>query len=110
MRARDGAYHQGTVWGWLMGPFIEAWIRVRGDTPEARQEARTRFFVPFVEHYGAAATGQIAEIADGAAPHTPRGCPFQAWSVAEALRLSEDVLRIRPDATLRKRAKRVRVG
>ncbi len=110
MRARDGAYHQGTVWGWLIGPFIEAWIRVRGDTSEVRQEARTRFFVPFVEHYGAAATGQIAEIADGAAPHTPRGCPFQAWSVAEALRLSEDVLRIPPDATLRKRAKRVRVG
>ncbi len=110
MRARDGAYHQGTVWGWLMGPFVEAWVRVRGGSAAARREARTRFLVPFVEYYSAAATGQIAEIADGAVPHVPRGCPFQAWSVGEALRLSEDVLCIRPDATLRKRAKRVRVG
>jgi glycogen debranching enzyme len=93
-----------------MGPFVEAWIRVRGGSAAARREARTRFLVPFVEFYSAAATGQIAEIADGAVPHVPRGCPFQAWSVGEALRLSEDVLCIRPDATLRKRAKRVRVG
>ena len=112
MRARDGAYHQGTVWGWLMGPFVEAWVRVRGDTPEARHEARTRFLVPFVEHYGASDTGQIAEIADGAAPHAPRGCPFQAWSVGEALRLSEDVLRIdqRAHTPPRKRGRRARVG
>jgi predicted glycogen debranching enzyme len=110
MGLRDAAYHQGTGWGWLMGPFVEAWVRVRGGTVEARQEARTRFFVPFIEHYGAAASGQISEIADGAAPHRARGCPFQAWSVGEALRLAEGVLRIDAPAVLPARGKSARVG
>ena len=110
IRARDGAYHRGTVWAWLMGPFIEAWVRVRGDTAEARELAREQFFNPFVEHYGASETGQIAEIADGVAPHTPRGCPFQAWSVGEALRLSDDVLRVDSRATLLARMRRSRFG
>jgi glycogen debranching enzyme len=92
MRQRDGAYHQGTVWPWLAGAFVEAWVRVRGDTPDARHEAGARFLSPLISHYEASAPGHIAEIADGDAPHTPGGCPFQAWSVGEALRLAEDVL------------------
>jgi len=85
-RARDSAYHQGTVWPWLMGPFIEAWVRVRGDTAAAKAEARSRFLVPLLAHLDSAGIGHLPEIADAEAPHTPRGCPFQAWSVAEALR------------------------
>jgi predicted glycogen debranching enzyme len=94
MRQRDGAYHQGTVWPWLMGPFIEAWVRVRGDSPETRQDARVRFLAPLVRHYEASAPGHIGEIADGDAPHAPNGCPFQAWSVGEVLRVAEDVLHL----------------
>jgi len=96
MRARDGAYHQGTVWPWLLGPFVEAWVRVRGDTVEARHEARRRFLEPLLAHLNEAGLGHISEIADAEPPHTPRGCPFQAWSVGEALRLQLDVLRDGP--------------
>jgi predicted glycogen debranching enzyme len=96
MRARDGAYHQGTVWPWLLGPFVEAWVRVRGDTVEARHEARHRFLEPLLEHLNHAGLGHVSEIADADPPHTPRGCPFQAWSVGEALRLDLDVLSDRP--------------
>jgi predicted glycogen debranching enzyme len=94
LRQRDGAYHQGTVWPWLTGPFVEAWLRVRGDTPDNRQAATTRFLTPLLRHFDASAPGHIGEIADGDAPHTAGGCPFQAWSVGEALRLVEDVLRV----------------
>ena len=94
MRERDGAYHQGTVWPWLTGAFVDAWLRVRGDSPEARREASARFLAPLIRHYESSGTGHIAEIADGDAPHTPNGCPFQAWSVGEALRLVEDVLHV----------------
>jgi len=87
-RERDGAYHQGTVWPWLLGPFVEAWVRVRGGTPEARHEARVRFLEPLLAHLDDAGLGHLPEIADGDPPHTPRGCPFQAWSVGEALRLA----------------------
>lgn len=90
--SRDAAYHQGTVWPWLMGPFIEAWVRVRGDTIEAREEARQRLFQPMLDHLNEAGLGHISEIADGDQPHTPRGCPFQAWSVAELLRVEKQVL------------------
>ena len=86
-RERDGAYHQGTVWPWLMGPFVEAWIRVRGGTRSAKDEARRRFLEPMLTLLDPAGTGHLPEIADGEAPHTARGCPFQAWSVGEALRL-----------------------
>ena len=89
VRQRDGAYHQGTVWPWLAGPFVEAWLRVHGDTPENRQFARTRFLAPLLRHYEQSAEGHIGEIADGDAPFTAAGCPFQAWSVGEALRLDE---------------------
>ncbi|HKG94741.1 MAG TPA: amylo-alpha-1,6-glucosidase [Gemmatimonadaceae bacterium] len=94
MRARDAAYHRGTVWPWLAGAFIEAWVRVRGGTPEAKQAARERFLVPLLEHYAGAAPGHIAELADAEPPHAPGGCPFQAWSVGEALRVTETVLRV----------------
>jgi len=92
IRERDGSYHQGTAWPWLLGAFVEAWVRVRAGTAEAKQEARDRFLVPLLRHLDEAGLGHISEIADGDAPHTPRGCPFQAWSVGEAIRLDRDVL------------------
>jgi predicted glycogen debranching enzyme len=95
VRSRDGSYHQGTIWPWLLGPFVEAWVRVRHDTPAIRREARKRFFDPLLEHLGQGGVGHISEIADADPPHTPRGCPFQAWSVGEALRLDLSVLAAR---------------
>ena len=87
-RARDGAYHQGTVWPWLLGPFTEAWLRTRGNTEPARAEARTRFLAPLEAHRTSHGLGHITEVADGDAPHTPGGCPFQAWSLGEYLRIA----------------------
>ncbi len=87
VRERDGAYHQGTVWPWLIGPFVEAWVRVRGSTQDAKRAASVRFLAPLLKHLDAAGLGHLPEIADGDPPHTPRGCFFQAWSVGEALRL-----------------------
>jgi predicted glycogen debranching enzyme len=84
---RDSSYHQGTVWPWLMGPFVEAWLRVRGSTDEAKREAYTRFVEPIVQHLETAGLGHVSEIADADPPHTPRGCPFQAWSVGELIRM-----------------------
>ena len=92
-RARDGAYHQGTVWPWLLGPFVEAWVRVRGGGEEAKRQARERFLGPLATQLGVYGLGHLPEIADGDPPHTPRGCPFQAWSMGELLRLSFEVLR-----------------
>jgi predicted glycogen debranching enzyme len=92
VRERDGAYHQGTVWPWLIGPFVEAWVRVRGNTAAVKREARARFLTPLLDHLSAAGAGHISEVADGDPPHTPGGCPFQAWSVGEALRLDRVVL------------------
>ncbi|HEX6767036.1 MAG TPA: amylo-alpha-1,6-glucosidase [Polyangiaceae bacterium] len=88
-RERDGAYHQGTAWPWLLGPFVEAWLRVRGDTPSARRVARDRFVAPWLAHLETAGVGHVSEIADGDFPHTPRGAPFQAWSLGELLRVLE---------------------
>jgi predicted glycogen debranching enzyme len=88
VRERDGAYHQGTVWPWLAGPFTEAWLRVHGRSEEALAEARMRFLAPLLDHLRDAGLGHVSEIADAEAPHTPRGCPFQAWSVGEALRMT----------------------
>ncbi len=84
---RDGAYHQGTVWPWLLGPFVEAWLRVRGNTATTRREGQTRFLAPLMAHLNEAGLGHMSEIADAEAPHVPRGCPFQAWSVGEAIRI-----------------------
>ncbi len=92
VRERDGSYHQGTVWPWLIGPFVEAWVRVRGTTEEAKREARSRFLDPLVRHLDEAGLGHVSEIADADPPHTPRGCPFQAWSMGELLRLTLVVL------------------
>jgi len=89
---RDSSYHQGTVWCWLLGPFVEAWVRVREDSAEARREAWRRFLEPIWRHLDEAGLGHVSEIADGEAPHRPRGCPFQAWSVGEVLRLTHEVL------------------
>lgn len=89
---RDGVYHQGTVWPWLLGPFVEAWVRVRGGGAAARREARERFLAPVLAHLGEAGLGHVSEIADADPPHTPRGCPFQAWSVGEILRLDRAIL------------------
>ena len=83
---RDAAYHEGTVWPWLIGPFIEAWLRVRANTESAKAEACTRFIAPLRAHLETAGLGHVSEIADGDAPHTPGGCPFQAWSLGELMR------------------------
>jgi predicted glycogen debranching enzyme len=84
---RDGAYHQGTVWPWLAGPFIEAWVRVRGDSEEIRLEAQAKFISRLVTRVITGGLGHLPEIADGDSPHTPRGCPFQAWSLGELIRV-----------------------
>ncbi|MEB2310564.1 MAG: glycogen debranching enzyme N-terminal domain-containing protein [Polyangiaceae bacterium] len=80
---RDSAYHQGTVWPWLMGPFVEAWLRVG----KSRDEARRRFLAPLRAALDAWGVGHLPEIADAEPPLTPRGCPFQAWSLGELLRI-----------------------
>jgi predicted glycogen debranching enzyme len=90
--SRDGAYHQGTVWPWLLTPFVEAWVRVRGGTPGAIADARDRFLTPLLRHLNEHGLGHVSEIADGDSPHTPNGCPFQSWSVGELLRLDRAVL------------------
>ena len=85
---RDSAYHQGTVWPWLMGPFVEAWLRVRGHSTEARREADRRFLAPLRAHLEVAGLGHVSEVADAEPPYRPGGCPFQAWSLGELLRAS----------------------
>src|SRR5205823_4708611 len=82
LRSRDAAYHQGTVWAWLIGPFLDAWIKVH---PDDRAGSR-RFLEGFVPHLNEACLGSISEIFDAEPPFTPRGCIAQAWSVAEGLR------------------------
>ncbi|HEY7314674.1 MAG TPA: amylo-alpha-1,6-glucosidase [Gemmataceae bacterium] len=82
LRSRDAAYHQGTVWPWLIGPFLDAWLKMH---PDGRAEGR-RFLQGLAEHLGEACLGSISEIADAEEPFTPRGCIAQAWSVAETLR------------------------
>ena len=83
--SRDRSYHQGTVWAWLIGPFIEAYLRVSGDRALAIGQAR-QYLEAFDEHLLEAGLGFVSEIFDGDRPHTPRGCIAQAWSVAEVLR------------------------
>jgi predicted glycogen debranching enzyme len=91
-RARDGAYHQGTVWPWLLGAFVEAWVRTHGADDAARRDARERFLAPLRAHLSDTGLGHLTEIADGDPPHGAHGCPFQAWSLAELLRLERQVL------------------
>jgi predicted glycogen debranching enzyme len=82
LRARDAAYHQGTVWAWLIGPFLDAWCKLH---PGDRTGARS-WLLGFVPHLGEACIGSISEVFDAVAPFTPRACIAQAWSVAEVLR------------------------
>ena len=81
MYKRDGAYHQGTTWGWLIGPFVEAHLRVYNNHALARS-----YLTSLLQHLEAHGVGSISEIFDGDPPFTPRGCTAQAWSVAELLR------------------------
>ena len=90
--ARDAVYHQGTVWPWLIGPFVDAWLRTRRSTAAARAEARQRFLAPLLAHVERAGLGHVSEIADAEPPFTPRGCPFQAWSLGEVLRVDRVIL------------------
>lgn len=83
---RDHAYHQGTAWGWLIGPYIDAYLKVNGDDEAAIKEAGT-LLAPFYAQLRDHGIGGISEIFDGDPPHMPRGCINQAWSVAEVLRL-----------------------
>jgi predicted glycogen debranching enzyme len=102
--ARDAVYHQGTVWPWLMGPFVDAWVRVRGNTSTARREARRRFVDPLFSHLRSAGLGHVSEIADAEEPFAPKGCPFQAWSLGELLRLDRIVLKERTRAPRARKA------
>jgi len=82
LRARDAAYHEGTVWAWLIGPFVDAWLRVH----PADRAGAARWLAAFDGHLSDACVGSISEIFDAEPPFTPRGCIAQAWSVAEVLR------------------------
>jgi glycogen debranching enzyme len=82
LRSRDAAYHQGTVWGWLIGPYIDAWLKLN---PDRLAEARG-FLAGFEPHYSEQCVGSISEVFDAEPPYTPRGCIAQAWSIAEVLR------------------------
>lgn len=92
--SRDSAYHQGTVWPWLLGPFVSAFVKVHGGTAQSRLRAHD-LLRGIEQHLTEAGLGQISEIFDGDAPHHPSGCFAQAWSVAEVLRaLCEDVYQV----------------
>jgi len=89
---RDGAYHQGTVWPWLMGPYITALVKAGGNTKKVREEAR-RLLGPLMDLEGQIGVGTICEVFDGDEPHRPGGCISQAWSVGETMRAwSEDAM------------------
>src|SRR5207245_10626597 len=92
-RSRDGAYHQGTVWPWLMGAYITAYVKAFGE--KVGREVAEDWLGNFQEHFNEACLGQVSEIFDGDAPHTSRGCVAQAWSVAGLLRAAvEDVYQV----------------
>jgi glycogen debranching enzyme len=93
---RDTAYHQGTVWPWMMGPFITAYVRANGGTERARERAK-ELLAPIHGHLSDAGLGHVSEVLDAESPHDPRGCMAQAWSVAEILRSAvEDVFGVKP--------------
>ena len=83
LRARDAAYHQGTVWGWLVGPFLDAWLKVHPDDLDGARRA----IEGFIPHLDDGCVGSISEVFDAEEPFTQRGCIAQAWSVAEVLRV-----------------------
>jgi predicted glycogen debranching enzyme len=82
LRSRDAAYHQGTVWAWLIGPFIDAWLKVYPHDKRGARQCLAEFETQMMD----GAIGSISEIFDAESPYTQRGCVAQAWSVAEALR------------------------
>ncbi|MFO0867287.1 MAG: amylo-alpha-1,6-glucosidase, partial [Gemmataceae bacterium] len=82
LRSRDAAYHQGTVWGWLIGPYFDAWKKTHAD----KSGTAHQLLQGFADHLSEACMGSISEIFDAEDPYTPRGCVAQAWSVAEVLR------------------------
>ena len=83
---RDGAYHQGTVWPYLIGPFVEAYLKVNGSSQKVKRQA-WGFIEPLLKHLtDDGCVGQVSEIFDGDPPHRPKGCFAQAWSVAELIR------------------------
>jgi predicted glycogen debranching enzyme len=94
LRARDAAYHQGTVWAWLAGPFVDAWLKVFPDDEAGARRVRD----DLATHLQDACIGSISEIFDAEAPYTPRGCIAQAWSVAEALRIWARLAHVAPSA------------
>ncbi len=88
---RDAAYHNGTVWGWLIGPFVEAYLRSEKESAASMKQAQ-QWLLPLFDHLTHEGLfGQVAEIFDGDTPHRPVGCPAQAWSVAELLRMAAKV-------------------
>jgi predicted glycogen debranching enzyme len=96
LRSRDGAYHQGTVWAWLIGPFIDAWLKTH---PGRAHEAR-RYLTGLIAHLDDACVGSVSEIFDAEEPYTPRGCVAQAWSVAELLRCWVKTASVSTDAVI----------
>jgi len=98
VRERDTGYHQGTVWPWLMGGFITAYVKVNKGSAEARNQAHA-WLEGFHDHLATGGLGHVSEITDAEAPHEARGCIAQAWSVAELLRAAvEDVYQMRSQA------------
>jgi glycogen debranching enzyme len=97
-RKRDEAYHNGTVWPWLLGPFATAFLKVNGSHDFRREYALRNFLLPlFTKKTSDICLGTIGEIFDGDVPHESKGCVAQAWSVAEPLRAYvEDVLQLKP--------------
>ncbi len=107
---RDGAYHQGTVWPWLLGPFITAYVKVNGGSDVARRQA-AEWLAPLKDHLADGGLGHISEVFDGDAPQRACGCVAQAWSMAEILRAYvEDVKGIRPVALVDSRPAQTRDG
>ena len=96
-RSRDQAYHNGTVWPWLLGPFATAFLKAKGYNRENVEYMNNLLRSFFMEQISKAGLGTVSEIFDGDEPHLPRGCIAQAWSVAEPLRAYvEDVLQVKP--------------
>jgi len=89
-RQRDASYHNGAVWPWLIGPFLDAYLKVHDRSTDAVDQAK-RWLAPLIDHLEEGCVGQISEIFEGDAPHRPVGSPAQAWSVAEVLRLAVEL-------------------
>ena len=92
-RERDAAYHQGTVWPWLIGPFVNAYLRVNGHGAATRAKAKA-LLEPLLEYLHGDGVGQIPEVFDCDPPHRPGGCIAQAWSVAEVVRITAELAEI----------------